>query len=223
MRKPFRLSLTLALSLDAASALAAGEPLEPWRMISGDGRLVTSECLGSNATPDCLSDTVLACELFSPPPDYNPDGLYHEHPLCSSPGVRQLLGTTPMHIDPRLVTIYYSFDRWVLTDADLWYRGDDWKAGDLAVDVELFACFPRPQCMQDLPAGLRPDEVLGQCPPVQCSFSAAVDFETGRRKPNTTYIMRQDPEEGWRIVDMYKDLNIPRDGELWNPAHWYRK
>lgn len=223
MRQLSHLSLALALALHASWAFAAGQPLEPWRMISGDGRLVTSECLGSNATPDCLADTVLACELLSPPPNYNPDGLYHEHPLCSAPGVRQLLGTIPIGIDPRLLTIYYSFDRWILTDADLWYLAEDWKAGDQAVDIELFACFPRLTCMQDLPAGLRADEVLGQCPPVQCTFSAAVDFETGRRKPNITYIMRKDADGRWQIVDMYKDLNIPRGAQYWNPAHWYRK
>jgi hypothetical protein len=214
-------ALALATAFFAAG-LARAEPVGPWRVLSGDGRLITSDCLGTNASPECLADTVIACELFSPAPDYNPDGIYHEHTLCSSPGVRQLLGTTPIYIDPRLVTVFYSFDPWVLAEPDLWYRGEDWRVGDLAVDVELFACFPRPECMQGLPAGLRAEEVLGQCRPVQCSFSAVVDFATGRRKPSITYIMRQDVND-WRIVDMYKDLNIPRDGELWNPAHWYRK
>jgi len=208
--------------LPAVSALAEDKPLEPWRMISGDRRLITSECLGSNATPDCLADTVLACELFSPGPDYSLDGLYHEDPLCSSPGVRLLLSSTPLHIDPQLATIYYSFDRWVLTADDLWSWGEGWKVGDLAVDVETFGCFPRAECTQNLPAGLPAEEILAQCPPVECTFSDVVDFQTGRRRPGITYIMRQ-ASDGWHIVDMYKNLNVGRDAQKWDPPHWYRK
>lgn len=66
---------------------------ENWRMVSGDGQRWTSDCIGDFRSPDCIVDTIMACEAWSPteePTLIDKDGYeYYWHPVC------ELLRSTP--------------------------------------------------------------------------------------------------------------------------------
>lgn len=103
-------------------------PGEGWRVISGDGKLVSSNCIGRFETPDCIVDTVMACGVWSWQDDvteYDPyiEGLgYRLHPVCDTlrstpgdPGVSVpfivLIGPNPEHF-----IVYYRMTPFILTE-----------------------------------------------------------------------------------------------------------
>lgn len=217
MRLEFATVFALALSYSNATF---AEPQGPWRVMSGDGRLISSDCLGSNATPECLAETALACEGLSPA--WSSAAPIEEHALCQTPGLSMVAGTWPIDVDHRLVTIYYMFDPWTLRSEDLGSPSSEWQAGDTALDIHLFACAPRPSCLGGLPEGLEPDAILKSCPPIRCGYSPAVDPITKQRLPDITYILRK-TERGWAVVDMYSSVMDLFSGAGWTPDHWYLK
>jgi hypothetical protein len=212
--------LLAAVLLLLNPAIAPADPFGPWSVMSGDGRLVSSTCLGSNATPECLAETVIACGGFTVSP-LAPGQPLIKHPLCDTPGVKMGANLWPVKFDERLVVSYYTFDMWVLTEADTWSQGK-WRAGDLAVDIYFFSCRPELSCHEALPKDLPPESILAECPPIDCGLSADLESASGRRCPAATYFMRR-AAEGWQVVDSYTDFMFVFSGNFWDPAHWYRK
>lgn len=121
-----RLPLLILLQFRASSAGAV-----EWNVISGDRAIVSSRCLGSNATVQCAADTAVACSAWTPGTDLDP--------LCHAfEGAEWGFGLTIDFGPQELLLHSYYIDQWIAEADDIDttspYR---MKPGDTVVDFYL--------------------------------------------------------------------------------------
>ena len=73
-----------ALLLPPTTAGAGGTEDEAggWKVIAGDGTYADSECIGSNETPECYGDTMIACGMWHEPRTAARAGQHRLYTLC---------------------------------------------------------------------------------------------------------------------------------------------
>ena len=187
-------------ALGMAFAAKAGE----LRVI--DGTWASSPCIGSFATPTCLIDTIIACDLLIHYPKNHPNVGTSLRTTCESigsPGHWRSFGAGPAH---RFVRYGYRIETWAIEDKDIpdWampghdhaiWREIHWEAGDLAADVFMHNCRPHRACLEE--SRRNPDLDLGRaCPRDDCYDSSFP----------TTFILRQVADR-WRVVDSYDPVD----------------
>lgn len=222
----------LSTWLIAASVLLSPWPTEAdqWQVISGDGKEVSSTCLGSNETPTCLAETAIACSVWSEGMMDSRDGRNHRAPICGSSGLLTLHSVLFMPVPKKLARYFYRLETWRLEDADipnLPRRADRppiWRAGDTVVEVHAISCRPDRRCLER--TGTPRDAGYGaNCPIVIC-FGPP-------RKPDTFYgvkyyspdaalIMRRD-DKGWNLLAAYRPGSAGSNiDNHWKPDRWRR-
>lgn len=135
-------------------------PGDGWKVVSGDGTLTSSDCIGDFYQPECIVDTMMACDARSPmdEPTSN-DGfhLYYWHPLCEV--LRPFPGEARSHVrsfavggsDPDDIVFYYKTIRFTLTEEMIpdWPNvpGEPcrWCVGDIVIAAPLIICAPSPE------------------------------------------------------------------------------
>jgi len=142
----------VALSVLASPSAEADE----WRVLSGDGKTLPSDCVGKPVTPECIVDTMIACEVLSPIGVSMADEPLRFHPSCYSLGwiltVSNYDGVPHFevrHADPQEpVTYRYRIETRTVNERDMLHRTglDDWRLGDLAVNVWFKWCLAGYDC-----------------------------------------------------------------------------
>ena len=207
-----------------------------WKVIAGDGSYSTSDCIGSNATLECLIDTLAACSAGVDLGEYRTDGRYREPNVCFDHNARMGLGIFYEEAPVRTRLHYYTVDIWPLERVDDWGldAGDhnDVAIGDVVVDYYATTCLPDkkvsdPACFQPL----EPGRDAPFCPPTYCysKFDLTCTLnETGvevavgpwpeelvlSRLPTQSVVMRN-TNEGWLPVDWYMPHLI-----IWREPDW---
>lgn len=222
----------LAAGLIAQLALAAPGQAADWQVISGDRLIVSSTCIGSNETPQCLADSAMACGSWSVDTKHSPDGTFIEDAICFAPGVNQL-GVWPptTRISEELMIHHYFVDFWSLDEAEIWHRArsspDPWKAGDIVADFYVVTCTPEDNCIQTLPSGTATQDILTLCPRTYCIGSPQITQNLDGNglllfEPGYTLILRQEAD-GWQVLDWYRGVASTGSlGDFWYPKRWQR-
>jgi hypothetical protein len=227
-----------ALLLPPMAAGAGGTEDEAggWKVIAGDGSYADSDCIGSNETPECYGDTMLACGMWYHPRTAARAGQHRLYTLCEDyeffrdefyPGELFRDGLTS---DPRsrYEWVFYHRDIWTLSEADIRWPGGwpykTWRPGDTAVDIRASTCYDQPGVSRCLDAreadpGWEPRD---GCPTGICQGPA---FEPPHFSddPNPSLILRRS-SKGWRLVTLYQASRLGSDASReWHPDHWKAK
>ena len=202
-------------------------PGEGWKVVSGDGTLLTSDCIGVFTSPECVLDTVLACEAWSRVDEVTAVDSYgyedHWHPICDSlrgqPGnVDSPVRTFGAGSDnPEDYSYYYKTVPFVVTtgnvpprDAPPYPEGSSCRVcpGDVAVAFPTIICSPDPAII-----GLERDGwAFGEYPD-DSFISYCVEWIT-----DFALIVRIDDRTGlWSIVEPYRPS---LDGGSGHPEGW---
>ena len=138
-------------------------PGEGWRAVSGDGTLLTSDCVGEFSSPECILDTMMACDAWS-----NVDHItghdargnaYRHHPICArlmsdpfyTPAGLKTFGFGGTD-HPEHFVLYYKPLRFVVTVENM-YTGPGldrpaascfWCPDDIGLAFLLIRCQPFP-------------------------------------------------------------------------------
>jgi len=221
-----RLLLAWLLCLIAMASVA-----EEMNVISGDRTIVSSDCIGSNATPQCLADTAMACGAWSLGPDESASGEAEDDPNCLAPWLNYRSASQVLPGPTRMWLQTYLVDFWVLGEADIWHRArtgpDAWHAGDMAADFYIAGCVPEKSCLQQISAQTDLQTVLAQCPRTRCIGSPRISWNSDGNglhlfEPTATLILRQ-TASGWEVVDWYLGVTSTGSlGDFWEPKRWQR-
>lgn len=217
-----------------SAPIVVGEEWNPeWNVISGDRKTVSSTCIGTNATPQCLADSAVACGAWSTPIKFSVSGRYEDDPICGrTPGLERggVAGLT--FALPVLMEHHYLVDFWVLTETEMiespiMEYPEPWQAGDLVADFYAVSCAPEKSCMSAV-ASTDPSEILARCPRTHCSGTPFISRDLDGDGsllfwPWETLILRQSPE-GWRVVARYNLANGKMHHDpAWVPKRWKRQ
>lgn len=190
-------------------------PGEGWKVVSGDGTLLTSDCVGVFTSPECVLDTVLACEAWSWMDEVtavDSSGYkYFWNPICDTlrsrpgdagTGVRSFRGGRD---NPEDFSYYYKAVPFVLTEGNVPSRhappypegwSCDWCPGDVAVAYLIISCAPDPAVIGRTMDSVRYDDDF----PDDSLIS-----DCGEPKGRNALVVRQDDLTGlWRIVEPYR-------------------
>ena len=221
---PYRLAgiaLAFAVALAvSASATAAGDRFPPppagegWKILAGDGSVVTSQCIGQLSSPECIVDTMIACAAWTPargwPRPSTPDWIGGYHPVCDvlraepgNPGVwaRTFLGT-PGHAGPKDRIYFYRAVPFAITEEMIpWFESDPddplhWRAADVAVAVPTVRCLPRDECRLNEWTDEGPIRYRAACPLHNCE-------EIIPRYGVLAVILRRQ-EDSWFLVSIHE-------------------
>ena len=205
-----------------------------WKVISGDGAEVTSECLGSKETIECLVDTAISCSVWSQGPSVTVDRQIYRDPICDSPGLfYEHLYMGDSSSPKRLTRYLYFTDQWVLKAEDITdnilrfagYSDRTLKEGDTVVDVFAIRCSESHTCSKGTGQPFDPEYGAG-CPIISCGGFPHQSIEYNGEYydiPRFSFIVRQ-TESGWKIVTPYAAMDAGSDWRgLWKPRHWKRK
>jgi len=226
--------LILSLVPSAAPVRADQSWAPAWKVLAGDGSLHSSTCIGSNASLDCLVDTVVACSAWSEDPEWRADGLPFDHPICDSArgfdGVSAVLVSAPAATQHFL----YATDVWTLQNARDWPTDTEGLArqGDQVVDLFSITCAPRTACLARLDPLTPPREILAACPRDYCYGSSRVLTHVDVTMPGADADVFVDPgfslltretDQGWVVIDWYYLSRFGLRDPGWYPDHWKRK
>jgi len=209
VHKLSRILMTLLVAVGIAS-VATPADAAVWKVISGDGTEVTSECLGSNETIECLVDTAIACSVWSQGIMVTVDRKHYRDSTCDSPGLLGNHDYLLLNTPKRLTRYLYLTEQWVLTVEDIPphfadYGLRSWKGGDTVVDVHAIRCTESYQCSKNTGQPFDPEFGAG-CPITSCSgYPKRPDTYDGLHYdvPSVSFIIRKEAP-GWRIVDEYE-------------------
>ncbi len=201
-------------------------PGEGWKAVSGDGSLQTSDCVGLLTSPECLLDTIMACEAWSRVDEITAVNTYGDeyywHPVCYSlrgrPGVADEVSTFEGGSgNPEDFSYYYKTVSFALTVENthprrrLYPEGRScsWCPGDVVVAFLAVICSPDPAIIGQKKDGW---PVFGEFPDGS-PLSYCVDWSR-----DDALITRQDEPTGlWRIVEPYRPGLSDGSG---NPEGW---
>ena len=229
MRVLSRQLLAFLITLAAATDNSPAEA-KVWKVISGDGAEVTSECLGSKETIECLVDTAISCSVWSQIMAITADRQTHNDPICDSPGLLYEHDFLVVDTPKRLARYLYFTEQWVLAAKDISayfanYGARSWKEGDTVVDVFAIRCTAKHTCTKGTVQPFDPEYGAG-CPITFCfgypDESVTYDGEE-YDLPNVSFIIRPDGP-GWKIVDEYAAIGMGSDlNHHWKPQRCKRK
>lgn len=214
-------------------ASSAEEWRPHWNVISGDRQTVSSTCIGSNSTPQCLVDSAMACGAWSIPIGFSADGSYHDDAIClTTTGIERSAAPLSVFAPPALMEHHYLVDFWELTDKEMidgpiMQYPEPWKAGDIIADLYTVSCAPEKSCMTKVASGDAAD-ILASCPKTHCSGTPSIYHDMDGDgsllfQPWTTLILRQGPE-GWRVITTYVFANAQMHNDTaWVPNRWRRQ
>lgn len=144
--------LGLTLSLLAFVVLAEDRFADGWSVISGDGKVRSSDCIGSNKTMACTIDTVMACGAWSFRRLHDEAGAryYSEDEefrmACLNNWVPHYFNAYDGRAFEREgLTLFYNWRAWEMSDADNWsgLRPPPEltaRKGDWVVEIEGLSC-----------------------------------------------------------------------------------
>ena len=218
----------LATFLLLASVPLSQSVAAQWHVISGDGKEVSSTCLGSNENPTCLAESSIACSVWSETVNDSLDGKEYRPPVCDTPGLLRYHDKIYVNYPKHLARYLYRLETWILTEADIpaERRREDWlpvwRAGDTVVDVVTIRCIPNRQCLEK--TGTPKEAGYGEgCPIVRCSgppdrpityFGIEYDI------PDVALIMRRG-NTGWHVIYEYSAGSEGNSIEnRWHPERW---
>jgi hypothetical protein len=230
------LSLLFAAATLTAPAVADQFWTPDWKFVPGDGSQPPSDCVGSNATLNCLIDTIVACSAWSEGPEWRADQEFFDHPVCNqAPGFEEISVFSKYGPLPAQLFIYAT-DHWRLSGPEEWLLfQSDWalaRAGDTVVDFFSITCSPDPACLAARPASAL-ENAPQLCPRTFCSGgpfvasygepTAADDPPAGVYvEPEISLLVRNDAD-GWRVISWYDSFHYGLNGPQWLPDHWKRK
>ncbi len=189
-------------------------PGEGWKVVSGDGTLLTSDCVGVFTSPECVLDTIIACTAWSWVDEVtavDSSGYeYYWHPICdtlrSQPGdAGTAVRTFNVGRDnPEDFSYYYKTVSFALTAGNTHPRRQlypegwscSWCPGDVVVAFLAIICSPDPTIM-----GRKRDgwPVFGEFPD-DSPLSYCVEWNR-----SDALVAGQDDLTGlWRVVESYR-------------------
>lgn len=205
-------------------------PGEGWKVVSGDGALLTSDCVGVLTSPECLIDTMITCTARSwvgPEQgfDYNaahptvgPDLFFN--PICNVPrsdGRDEdpwIIAAGPGVYHPEDFVFYYKTEPFVWTEAYLMLKRfipptpEGWSCEGCPSDVTI--AFPSIRCSPD-PAliGVESYRKVFKDFPDDSPYSYCIEWIT-----NYAVVARWNNQDGrWFIVHSFRpDLIDPMHG-----------
>lgn len=183
-----------------------------WRVVAGDKSEITSDCIGSFATPLCVVDTMMACAAWSdpsPPYDYGP----YWPPVCDplrldasndeyAPRTfRYGSGLLPEYHRDEYKVIFFPVSNETMDNymrAELSYLGPELagRPGDLAATIRLRTCEPLEEYALPL--------IKGKHTRFREGYTLSSCREIFHGSNNTAVILRKNPEGGWRIITVEK-------------------
>ena len=204
MSKSMRSMARMFVSLVVVTVAIVPAKLEAaeWQEIWGDGTKVDSDCVGSAATPECLVDTLVACDVWSEYPGYYDHDEFRPSPVCSVIGSPAPYGILFVSLPRQLVHYRYRVEPQVLKESDIpdWAREGSyfarllntfWRPGDRAMDLWMKHCRPCDDCIKE--ARKNPGRVLG----AGYRFDVCIEHSIVK-----TFILRRDGER-WRVAGIY--------------------
>ena len=224
---PYRLAgiaLAFAVALAvSASATAAGDRFPPppegegWKTLAGDGSVVTSDCIGEMSSPECIVDTMIACDAWTPGRpwlyDYVDESwIGRQHPVCDVLRIRpghggyapRTLGVGTIGTQAKHRIYFYRTIPFEITEEMIpWFSADredpddplNWRAGDVAVALPTVRCLPKPECRTKEWRYEEPTHYRAGCPLDDCEDIVPGDGVLAAivRKEGT----------GWTIVEAF--------------------
>lgn len=213
-----------------AGAGGTEEEAGGWKVLALDGSYVDSECIGSNETPECYGDTMLACGMWYHPELAFPAGWYRLQALCNKHELFHDGFFFYGHdFSPYKTWVFYRLDIWTLREADIPWPGGwpykTWRPGDTVVDFQVAYCFDQPggeACLEPRRAdpGWQPSD---GCPTGAVCEGWAFQ-NSGRLSGYRPALILRHSSRGWRLVSPYKEALFGSDASWeWHPDHWKAK
>ena len=192
--------------------------------LSGDGSMVSSDCVGKLTSPQCVIDTMMACVAWTPDsakpgPDF-PGGY---HPVCDvlrakpgNTGMVPMIYPTGIWPDPNNVVVHYRIATFPITEDNMTdfdkrrlererrYGAPPWeieaymRPGDLGVAVFLRWCEPNEACHLPEKDG-QPTRYRKDCPFDDCGN----ENDVMPPRMASAVVLRQQDEGTWSIVTVF--------------------
>ena len=213
------LAFAVAIAIGASTA-GAGDRFPPppegegWRTLAGDGSVVTSDCIGELSSPECIVDTMIACDAWNPGPGWprstSPGWIDGYHPVCDvlrrRPGhddsAPWTLGVDTDVAGPKDRVYFYRAVPFAITEEMIpWFESDPddplhWRAADVAVAVATVRCLPRDECRLNEWTDEGPIRYRAACPLHNCE-------EIIPRYGVLAVILRRQ-EDSWFLVSIHE-------------------
>jgi len=216
------LSAFLAFISTNLSHSAPPRPEEHMGMIAADRSIISSDCIGSNESPECVAETAIACQVWSIGSDFTEDGSIFEPELCKTSWLSPHSFSFQGRYEPEAI-FQYRLDIWKIDQKTMrkfnardHLERYETRMGDVAIDVYSQICQPEIACMNS--HGSWTGHVsLQTCPRTWCTENYGT--YDGYLVPTATLLLRKN-DSGWGNFYVYGDINFRDLEDKWRPDHW---